>query len=248
MTGWLQEVEELAAQDPRLKRGLGGHEQKMNKAKIASVLLSLLCLTSSATAQRLSYPFAEATIVNDVADATDFQFSVSGYDFSISGLGKGLRRGGGKSLSRPFSLQLDRSDYLTRAFYYAEYEKDLLLIYEVSDSEYGFGVIERLEGPTLKRKWKIVISGFNIGQGLIDDHYAYVTGIGFIGKVDLASGFYVWRHKNLYERSKHAFNSFELPEVNGPIVIFKESPDYLRKKVAIISVHRKSGKILRLDI
>lgn len=217
----------------------------MNKT-VGSVLLSLLCLTISTPAQRSSYPFTAAKALTDVADASDFQFSMSGYNFTVVSSGRGLRSGG-TSPTRSFNFRLDRNNYLTRVVYYADYERDLLLIYEVSDSDYGYGYIERLDGLTLKRKWRRAISGFNVGQGLIEDHHAYVTAIGFIGKVDLVTGFYVWRHQNLYERSKKAFNDFELPEVKGPLVIFSEGPSHLRKKVATIRVQRQNGKIVRLD-
>jgi hypothetical protein len=82
---------------------------------------------------------------------------------------------------------------------------------------------------------------------LIDGSYAYVTGIGFIGKVRLESGAYIWRHKDLYHQSNDAFNSFELPEINGNTVVFREQPDYLRKKLAVIRVERRSGKTLSVE-
>jgi hypothetical protein len=95
-------------------------------------------------------------------------------------------------------------------------------------------------------KWKRPIPGFNIGQGLIDGDYAYVTCIGFIAKVNLKNGAFMWRHDNLYQRGSGAFNSFELPEVDGNVVIFRESTDYLPKKKATIRVQRDTGKIISI--
>ena len=48
------------------------------------------------------------------------------------------------------------------------------------------GFIARLDGATLRMKWKRVIPRFNVGQGLLDGAFAYVTGIGFVGKVNLS--------------------------------------------------------------
>jgi hypothetical protein len=97
-----------------------------------------------------------------------------------------------------------------------------------------------------RMKWKRVIPGFNVGQGLLDGAFAYVTGIGFVGKVNLKSGAYAWRHADLYGQANSAFNIFALPEVEGNVVIFREAEHYLRKKVAVIRVQRHTGKIISI--
>jgi hypothetical protein len=219
----------------------------MARKRITIVLTLVLSLTSSGNGQQHSYPFSSANSLPDKIDPSYFDFSTSNYSYSISNSGRGVRKGGGEPLARSFRLSLDRGDHLTRVIYHAEYQGDLLLICEVTDDLYGAGFIVRLDGRTLRIKWKRTISGFNVGQGLVDGKYAYVTAVGFIGKVDLNSGVYVWRHRDLYERSKQAFTSFELPEVQGALVIFRESPDYLRKKIAVIKVDRTSGRIVSLD-
>ena len=94
-------------------------------------------------------------------------------------------------------------------------------------------------------KWKREIPAFNIGQGLIEDGNAYVTGIGFIGKLNLASGAYAWRHDDLY--IEDAFNSFELPEITGDVVLFKESESHYRTRVASIQVEKGSGRIINIS-
>jgi hypothetical protein len=208
------------------------------------LLMLLLLLTTSVTAEQRS--FSEAKSLPDQNEPESFEFSTANSKYRISHDGRGLRTG--KSDSRSFSLGLSRSDRLARELYYAEYERDLLLIGEVSDGESGSGFIVRLDGRNLKAKWKQVVSGFNIGPGLIDATYAYVTGIGFIGKINLKSGAYVWRHKNLYRQDNSAFLSFELPQISGRIVLFRESSNHLRKKIAVISVERIQGKIIRLEM
>jgi hypothetical protein len=65
--------------------------------------------------------------------------------------------------------------------------------------------------------------------------------------VSLKTGAYAWLHKDLYRQSNSAFNSFEIPEVIGNIVVFREIAFYLRKKIAIIRVERWKGKIISLD-
>jgi hypothetical protein len=214
---------------------------------ISRLLILLLLLASSVSGQQASYPFSAATSLPAKVDPSHFEFSTASYSYSISNSGRGVRKGSREAIARPFNLRLDRGDRLTRVIYHTEYQGDLLLICEATDDLYGVGYILRLDGRTLRIKWKRTIPAFNVGQGLIDDKYAYVTGVGFIGKVNLNSGVYVWRHRDLYRRSKLAFTSFELPELQGSLVVFRESPDYLRKKVAVIKVERTSGRIVSLD-
>jgi len=217
----------------------------LRRNEIAQLFVLLLLLTNAATAQQSSQAFSVARSFPEPPDAASFEFSSGGFQYRIAGNGRGHRRlNNEKDLA--FSLRLALHDYLTHKLYYAEYKGDLLLIGEVSDSDYGMGFIARLDGATLRMKWKRVINGFNVGQGLLDGAYAYVTGIGFVGKVNLKSGAYAWRHEDLYGHKNSAFNAFELPEVEGDVVIFREAAHYLRKKIAVIRVQRHKGKIISI--
>ena len=220
----------------------------MRRDRITNAIILVLLLTGSANSQQGSFPFSPATSIPDKGDPRHFEISTANYTYSVSSSGRGVRKGSGETKARPFRLRLDRGDRLTRVIYYAEYQGDLLLIGEATNDLDGVGFIFRLDGRSLRTKWKRTIPAFNVGQGLIDDKYAYVTGIGFIGKVNLNSGVYVWRHHDLYRRNNQAFNSFELPELQGSLVVFSESPDHLRKKVAVIKVQRTSGRIVSLEV
>ena len=191
-------------------------------------------------------PFSKAkALLADSYDPTQFEFSSANYNYTILRSGRGHRKRNGGA--RSFNLRIPRDEHLTRDVYYSEYEGDLLLIFELTDELYGYGFIARLDGQTLKVKWKRSIKGFNVGQGLMDGKYAYVTAIGFVGKVGLNSGRYVWHHQNLYQQESSAFNSFELPEVQGELVTFKEVPPHYRKKQGVVKVDRSTGKIKVLD-
>lgn len=98
-------------------------------------------------------------------------------------------------------------------------------------------------------KWKRSIYGFNVGQGLVEGDFAYLTAIGSIAKVDLRSGANVWRHRNLYQVSEHtdsAFNSFELPEIKGDTVLFREASMHVRTKVATVEVNKLNGRVMKM--
>lgn len=215
--------------------------------RITTALVLLLLLASLGSGQHTSRPFTEAKGLPGVNDPSHFKFSTAHFKYEVSKEGRGTRTGGNLPASK-FNLRLESNVYLERAIYHAEYGGDLLLICEVSDGIYGAGFITRLDRRTLRMKWKLIIPAFNVGQGLIEGRYAYFTGIGFIGKVALESGAFVWRHGDLYSNDNVAFNSFELPVIRGNTIIFRESENYMRKRVASIRVQKQNGRIISLKV
>jgi hypothetical protein len=150
-------------------------------------------------------------------------------------------------------LRLHKNDKLDGAVYFAEYENDLLLTCIVSDGLYGAGFITRLDGRTLAMKWKRSIPAFNVGRSLIEDDHAYVTAIGFVGKVNLKSGAFAWKHGDLYTSARRNdgsygdsnFNSFERPKVEGDSVLFTEVETY-KYPPTTLKVHKRTGRIVSI--
>ena len=218
----------------------------MTKERFLILLTLMLVAAISVRGQQTAYPFSSAKSLPDKSyDPTHFEFSNANHHYTIFRSGRGLRKRNGQT--RSFNLRVPRSEHLTREIYHVEYRGDLVLIGELTDELNGYGFIVRLDGRTLRIKWKRSIRGFNVGVGLMDGKYAYVSAIGFVGKVDLNSGGYVWQHRDLYQRDTGAFNSFEVPEVQGKLVIFRELPQHNRKKQAVVKVDRTTGKITTLD-
>ena len=219
-----------------------------------AVVFALLLAASSGFSRQQSEPAVRSfTEVKGTTEASDFQFSSSGYKYMISSSGLGRREGQSHPLTS-FNLRLHKDDYLTRVLHHAEYKGDLLLICEYSDFEYGAGFITRLDGQTLRTKWKRSIPAFNIGPGSIDGRFAYVSALGFVGKVYLETGAYAWKHSNLYRTSRAKgsaysdadFNSFELPNVEGNFVLFKEVETYANVlSPKTLKVDKRTGKIVR---
>ena len=215
--------------------------------KKATIMLAVLLSTSTAFAQqRIAkqsapdhvVPFVEVKGEPDYEPAR-FEYSADGYKYTISSNGRGTRTGG-STAARHFNLRLSAGDSLRRSIYFAEFEGDLLLICEVGDEEYASGFVARLDGQTMKTEWKRSIPGFNVGQGLLERNHAYVTAIGFVAKVNVRSGAFVWKHTNLYRNND--FNSFELPQIEGTNVLFTEVT--YNKPVKTIVVNKRSGRIL----
>ena len=175
-------------------------------------------------------------------EARTFEFSTSRHKYRILRSGRGTRTGGGIA-SRSFNLRLDKDDFLERHLFFAEYEDDLWVVCEVSDGESGAGFITRLDGKTLRMKWKRRIPAFNLGQGLIEGEHAYVTAIGFVARVNLASGIYEWKHDDLYRNND--FNSFKPPRVEGDLILFTEAESY-GEPAKTIRLQKQSGKIVSI--
>ena len=166
-----------------------------------------------------------------------FEFSIANFKYHVARNGLGNRTDG-DSPARSFNLHLSKGDYI-RALYYAEYQSDALLLIEVSNGAYGAGFILRVGGALPDIKWKQAIPGINVGRGLLDDDFAYITAKGFVAKVDLRSGGYAWRHDDLEGGS--AFDAFDPPGLDGSKVLF---PSRGRGGKAALAVNKQTGRIL----
>ncbi|HEX6182822.1 MAG TPA: hypothetical protein VFZ44_02850 [Pyrinomonadaceae bacterium] len=179
-----------------------------------------------------------------------FKFEVNGFSYHVGANGNGRRTKGDRT--RRFNLRLDGRDFIEKLSF-AVYEGDLLFVCQVGDGESGGGLVMRLEQPSMRALWKQEIPAFNVGEPLREGHSLYVTGIDFVGRLDLRTGEYIWRHDDLSGRTDAAragtspddFNSFETPELAGDTVLFRERPVYNRRRTLV--VNRKTGEVIRIE-
>ncbi|HET8781134.1 MAG TPA: hypothetical protein VFM63_01860 [Pyrinomonadaceae bacterium] len=216
--------------------------------RFSLVVFALLLVSASIFAQAPDKsdvrPFTEFT--GKGVEGQDYEFTVSGYKYTILSNGRGKREAE-KGAVRRFNLRLS-GVHLDGEIYYADYRGDVLLICETSDSEGGSGFITRLDGKTLAMKWKRSIRGFNVGQGLLEGNHAYVMATGFVGKVNLETGAYVWKHDNLYRSDTgrygdQDFNSFELPKIDDDAVLFTERETHPNPPQTL-KIHKRTGKLI----
>jgi hypothetical protein len=161
-----------------------------------------------------------AQMAGDLNFPEKFAFTVGQDDYIVLKNGTGQRLGRGNA---PLSFSLQTEQGFLEDLRFFTWEGDLLLIYEVNYGGEGWGKVVRLDGRSLKPKWLAHIPGFNIGQGLVSRGFVYLTAIGFVAKLDLATGRYAWKLEDLYESRPEAFNNFDSPpKVENGTVIFRE--------------------------
>ena len=190
------------------------------------------------------FRLARAKLSREHGDPQGFEFEMNGFSYSLKANGNGRRVKGGTV--RGFNLRLEEGG-LGRV-YFAPYGGGLLLVCEAGGGEAGRGFVTLLEQPSMRGRWRREYPAFNVGEPLREGHALYVTGVGFVGRLDLRTGEFDWRHDDLYDQREGApkhFASFEAPEVAGDAVLFRERPVYNPGKTVV--VEKKTGRIIRVE-
>ncbi len=128
---------------------------------------------------------------------------------------------------------------------YASYENDLIIVFEASNGDYADSKIARLDSETLKPKWVTDFASFNIGKPIIRDNHLYATSIGVIGKINVDTGEYLWKHTDLYDQDTEDFTVFKAPVFNDTKIIFQDI-NFLTTCPKRIEVNDSDGSILNI--
>lgn len=123
-------------------------------------------------------------------------------------------------------LQLDSDAAGVEGISVSRHQSDLLVVFSMYGGEEGDSVWSKLcrfSGATGDLLWSADIPGFNIGEMLKSGDIAYITAIGTTAKIDLATGKYIWQHKDLYK--KGAYNDFRKPVLENGNVLFVDGND-----------------------
>lgn|GEM_PF-2110756 len=218
---------------------------KMKKTQIASFVLLLYCFifgdagwTDSSTKQ------AHCPLLFGMTQSDETcSFFVSGWEYHIDSKGRGYRLKD-QTVREDFALTINENDYIEK-IQFAVHEEDLILLFGVTDGDGAAGGIVRLDGKSLSIKWSVWIPAFNLSIGTVDSGFLYQAGIGFVSKIDLNSGKYVWKYDDLYDHVLGSFNAFEKPVIEDKVVIFREikQPVATYDKPREIHVNIETGKI-----
>jgi hypothetical protein len=221
----------------------------MSRVGFARAVALLLCLAACAAAQDASRAPAPQPNPSEVfqkaaetpaAAPKAFEFELSGFSYHVSANGNGRRQGGGPT--RRFNLRLESGEEIIHVSF-SKYEGDLLLLCEATYDDGGFGLVARIEQPSMRARWKQRVPAYHL-KALREGGSLYLAAMGFVGRLDLRKGVYVWKHGDLFEtRDGQAyFESFEVPEVAGDTVSFREAAVSGRPSKTV-RVNKKSGKI-----
>jgi len=210
------------------------------------VVMSTNALCKSNVSQPTSSESKEFERAKQVRGTSNFsseyyEFEAAGYQYRINRDGSGTREH--KDMPTLFfdiDLLKPHHEQIDAIVYYAEFKGDLLLICGTKLDDSGSAIVRRLRGDSLKIKWKQRIKAFNVGPGLIKGDYAYLTAIGFVGKINLVTGKYAWKHDGLYRSG--LYNSFQIPSIIGDRIRFKD-----KDGSAFVEVDDRLGKIIKVD-
>jgi hypothetical protein len=215
------------------------------------LLLSICAEAQTESAARAHKPKQSQTfqLAKQVTTAStmSFEFEMSGFLYHIADNGNGRRTKGDQT--RRFNLGLS-GPYAIRAMFYAEYQGNVLLFCgatNLKDMTQAQGFITRLEQPSMRSIWKQTIPDLIGGEPLRVKNYLYVTGRGFVGKINLRNGEYVWNIDDLSALDGGGtFHSFAVPEVVGKEVLFKET-DVRGQRAVTVVVDDKTGRLVRFE-
>jgi hypothetical protein len=104
------------------------------------------------------------------------------------------------------TIQLIADEVIEKAYLH-KFNDTLFIFYTETDYEGSTSRLVKINLETKQTVWSAEILGFNLGIPYIIDNFAYVTAIGFVGKINLTTGKYQYEFDSLY--SNGAFNSFD---------------------------------------
>lgn len=206
----------------------------MKFAAVALLLTVSSVPVETQTAQSGSQQIALVN-VDRIGEATARSFfvfptSVRNYAIRHDGLGEGSTLQG---MRKTFVLRMGGTGRLQR-LYFAEYEGDLLLEYEVTGPRGNWGYVLRMDQKKMKFRWITPVSGDNLGPGLIDHHDLYFGASNLLAKIDLHTGAYLWQQSELQQ-----ILTFGIPAIKADTVVFRDEAEIK----STIEVEKQTGRI-----
>ncbi len=204
------------------------------------IFLTLVTLAQTPSESGAQRAFTDVERVGEANARSFFAFSAGGRLFTIRHDGFGEINGVVFIKFRNFNLKMGGPGRLAR-LYTAEIGSDLVLAYEVANGNSGWGYVARFDPAHNAFRWIAPVASGNLGPGLIEGNYAYVTGQDFLSKLDLQTGKYVWQQTDLAKEYGSVFAQFALPEINGASIVFPEAG----AKARTLEVDKVTGRILK---
>ena len=152
----------------------------------------------------------------DTNEPDSFVVELRPWTYVLGPSGAGERRDSSGRITR-FTIPIDSGGFFVNRLSVATIGSDPLFVYEETDNEGGAGFATRLDARALTVKWTLRLPGFNVGVARLDGGSLFVTCFGFVGRIDLSSGRYLWRLGNLYVTD--SLNYFGAPALHGDTLV-----------------------------
>jgi hypothetical protein len=237
---------------------------------VVAILSSLLAAETdpgwkaSGRPEAPSPTFVEAR-ANDAVLRKDYQkglftFLIDNYEYTVNGVGQLAVKPPGGQVMKRVTLDFPGPPLVT-SIRYCLYRGDLLINYnflldallqEANGSlvkrKVEQGRIMRLNKRTLRTKWVVINAPSDPpGVPIVADNSIYSTSVGIIGEIDLATGYYLWRHEDLTQKNGVRLFVFKVPRVTDNYVFFEEADIGLRRPRYTIQVKRRTGEIISMN-
>ena len=221
----------------------------MCKNTITMSLFCLLMFHMLLASEEKTFPcdrisFHSPAMIDSLCQGDTFAYKIDGFVYIISPGGH-VKIIGQNNKTGNLKLSVS-SNCMGIIYHYAIMNSKLILIYEENCGGDSEGYITMLNALTYEKYWENGGIAFNIGEPLLCDNHVYLTGIGFIAKLNLGTGKYVWKYDDLYESGSQYFAGFKKPKRDGMKIIFEEDVSGSRKrKPNKIVVDDTTGKIVK---
>ncbi|SMC84139.1 hypothetical protein [Moheibacter sediminis] len=217
------------------------------------VLLLYSCKTKENKGTEIKLPISEKALTYPVSTKSKKEYQVeedtlyatlNNYEFIVYPTGEIDQKEKSKLIAK-YKLQSE----LTIEKAYLQFYKDNLIVYYTENAAGdAASFVESINRKTQINNWKLYAYAFNLGQPVIENNAVYISTLGFVGKVDLDNGKYLWKNEELYS-DEIKFNQCDSIIFNDNDVIFiADNTIYGNHNefVDSIIVNDKTGKIKRI--
>ena len=215
----------------------------LRSVQISLMLIALLLVPAHLVAEESTQP-VRASSAEGIGGPlpSQFRFNLDECTYLIEQNGNGSRKCKGEAAHK-FRVPLGKKgEVVWLSVSFLPYAKDLILVYDIQNDQedYASASVARLDGTTLKIKWRLTMNP-NSCPCVRETASLYVAAWGFVGKIDLDKGRYVWSH----EGKKKGFGdieSFNTLRIEGNDVLFVAKRDQTADRA--IRVDRTTGRLV----
>ena len=192
--------------------------------------------------EKIIEPFRLKALTNEISEKDTVEATIDSIHYKLFPNGKIIYN---KINTNKFSSFRLTTNMIVETAYLLNYKNDLIIYYVETDYDLSSSLIECYDIETAKMKWKNRICGFNMTTPIVIDSLTYIATIGFVGKLNLNNGKYLWKHDDLYDSTR--FDSFDLITIEGENICFTSKKyGYIYDRSGKVIVNDKSGKIEKI--